>query len=153
MVIGYPFSEKKLWARNDLVCLVFPNAVTNKMRGVSGAQTSFRARTSAPFLNLGNPSLNQVQSLGGYLQWISQIRPWVIPFLSALRDYSSNPPAFKKNWSEFFEFARIIRVGFLSYPAFLHRAFVIPMLKGEIYTESCDRPHIGNGVINLEPGV
>ena len=99
MILGYPFIEKKLWVKNELVWLGFPIDVAAKMRNFR-SETSFFARKSATISKLKNPSVNQVQSAAGSLQWVSQMCLWLRPFLACLYAFFENRGEFEKNWQK-----------------------------------------------------
>ena len=64
MILGYPFTEKKLWAKNELVLLSFPIKSNLKMRNFR-SKTSRYARKAQLLSKMETPSLNQVQSAAG----------------------------------------------------------------------------------------
>ena len=96
MILGYPFSAKKLWVKNDLVWLGFSIDISAKKCGISDGKRRFALEKLRARLRLKNPTLNQAQSAGGSSQWISQMCPWLRPFLAGLYAFFKNKGHFGK---------------------------------------------------------
>ena len=65
MIPGYPFSEKKLWVKNELVRVGFSICVAAKKCGIFEAVRLFALEKAQLLYKLKNPSVNQVQSVAG----------------------------------------------------------------------------------------
>ena len=119
LIIGYPLSEKKFWAKGDLGCLGFSLDITERERkcGIFRSKASLRTRKIQLLKGSKEPSLNQVQSDARSTQWVSQMCPWIRPFLAGL--YSFFEKCVRENWQN-----RRLRIGnlwtFLKIPAFRH---------------------------------
>ena len=98
-IIGRPSSEKKRWAKHVLAWIGFPIEATNENEecGVFESKSRFAIGILRILLSMGEPTLNQVQSVAVSSQWASQMRHWVRPFLSDKYDYTRYRTDFKKN--------------------------------------------------------
>ena len=73
------------------------------MRGIR-SETSFRSRKVQLLKKMKEPSLNQAQSVAGFLQWASQMCPWLRPFLVGLHAFFENENAHGENWQRIIDY-------------------------------------------------
>ena len=90
LIIGYPLSEKKFWAKDDLVWSGFSLNIPERKCGIFDVKRRFALEKVQLLKGIKEPSLNQVQSVEGPLQWVSQMCPWLRPFLAGLYAFFEN---------------------------------------------------------------
>ena len=100
MIIGYPFSEEKFWAKYELFWLGFSIDISAKKYGIFEVKRRFTLAKVQLLSKLKNPSLNQARSVAGPPQWASQMCPWLRPFLAGLYAFFENRSEFGKNWQK-----------------------------------------------------
>ena len=99
------------------------------------------------------PSLNQVQSVAGSLQWVSRMFPWLRPFLAGLYAFFENKKAFGGNWQKIVDYELKIWELFLTHPRFITpKSFLGNRLKIEIYTDACAKSPFEKETINWASG-
>ena len=100
------------------------------------------------------PSLNQVQSVAGSLQWVSQMCPWLRPFLAGLYAFTKTKGLRKKDWQRIIDYGLEIWELRLSEPRFLTpKTFLLNRLKFEIFTDACAKSPFGSDSINWTSGI
>ena len=96
MIMGFPFREEKLWAKNELIWLVLPIDISDNKCGIFEVTLRFALGELQNLLRIRGPSLNKVQSAGGSLQWMSKMRPWLRPFMAGLYGSAETKSAFQR---------------------------------------------------------
>ena len=110
MILGYPFSEEKLWVKNELARLWFSIEIPAKMRNFR-SETSFYASKSAITAKIGK-TLSKPGPVG---RWFSTIGHANVPTVTT-------SPKIESNFGETGKKNRRLRVknlgGFLKCPRF-----------------------------------
>ena len=100
------------------------------------------------------PSLNQVQSVAGSLQWVSQMCPWLRPFLAGLYAFFENKNDFGEDWQRIIDYELGIWELFLGEPRFLApKTFLGNRLKFEIYAGACAKSPPESDSTNWNSGI
>ena len=152
LIIGYPISEKKFWAKDDLVWLGFSINIPEKC-GIFEAKRGFALAKLQLLKGILEPSQNKAQSVAVPLQWVSQMCPWIRPFLASLYAFFENKKEFGKDWRN-----RRIRIKiwevFLKRPRFITpKSFLAGRINLEIYTDACAKSPFGKDAINWTSGI
>ena len=96
MIPGYPFRKKKFWVKNELVWIGSPLEVDGRKSGICEEKRRFALEKLQLLSKLENPTFNQARSVEGALQWVSQMCPWLRPFLAGLYDFFENRKGFSE---------------------------------------------------------
>ena len=83
-ILGYPLSENKLWGKQDPVRLGSSGNCDTQNCGVFEIDRRFPIEKLRLISKESQPTVNQVHPIAWYLQLISQIPPWMRPFLATL---------------------------------------------------------------------
>ena len=99
-ILVYPFSGKKI----PVVELISMDRIRNSRQlrkcGIFEVQRRFALGELQLLSKLENPTVNQVQSVTGALQWVSKMRPRLRPFLAGLYAFFENRNGPAENWQK-----------------------------------------------------
>ena len=120
MIIGYPFSEEKLWVWGELVLLGFPLDVHAGKCGIFEVRLRFALGELQFLSKLENPTSNKAHSAEGPPNGSRKFPPCLRPFLAGRYAFFENRKGFAKNWQKIADYEPEIWELFLKSPRTPH---------------------------------
>ena len=139
--------------KNELVWLGFSIDVSAKMRNFRSKPPIY-SRKAQLLSSMKNPSISQVQSAAWSLRWVSQICPWMRPFLAGRYAFFENRIGFGKKMAKNSRLRVKNLANFSKIAAFPHpETFRWNRLKVKIYTDACARSPFESESINWDSSI